>query len=327
MPIKMRIASTTEEIDSVFLLRHKVFAEQENILEPNRDKRFMDRFDTFPSTVQLVATLGDETVGAFRFSIDDVCGLPADEYYDFRQFVDEDAKLMHAGMFCVHRDYRAEKIAVGLILMAAYYAISNQITHVVAPINPHIAPLLRRIGFKKVGEKFYDEHIKYDIVPLMMEAAELNDFFVDFVRQNQLHDFLMDYERWFCKKEEQIVEAGTFGHEAFIIIDGEVEIRVPGEEQVLATLGPGEMFGELAIITNEARSADVFAKTEVQMMVMSKEIFMKRFIEDSNKALILMRMLSRRSQNMIMHLKYGHLGRDSALQENPQLSTTEEPSA
>ncbi|BDX05140.1 N-acyl amino acid synthase FeeM domain-containing protein [Planctobacterium marinum] len=310
MPICMRLAHSTEELDSVFRLRHLVFVEQEKILQGNSEKRLYDRFDAFPSSVQMLAEHNGQTVGAFRFSLDDTCGLPADDYFDFRPFVPKNARLMHSGMFCVHKDYRGEKIAMGLILMAAYYAMSNNITHVVAPINPTIAPLLRRIGFKKVGEQFHDPHLDYQVLPLLMDMADIKDFFVEFIRQNKLHDFIMDYQRWFCKAGETIVKAGDDGTEAFIIIDGSAEVRLPGKNSVLATLEPGEMFGELALITGECRSADVVAKSELQMMVMTKEIFLKRFVEDSNKALALMRMISKRSQSMIMNLKYGHLARD-----------------
>lgn len=309
MPISMRLAETTTEIDSVFLLRHLVFSEQENILKGNKEKRFYDKFDIFPSTVQLIAQHEGQTVGAFRFSLDDSCGLPADEYFDYRAHVPEGARMMHSGMFCVHKDYRGEKIAMGLILMAGYYAISNDITHVVAPINPAIAPLLRRIGFKQVAEQFYSEHLDHQVMPLMMTVNDMKDYFIDFIRQNQMHDFIMDYQRWFCKAGEHIVQAGEKGNEAFIIIDGIAEVRLPGKGEVLAVLEPGEMFGELAIITDDCRSADVIAKTEVQMMVMTKEVFLKRFVEDSEKALTLMRMMSMRSQSMIMNLKYGRLGK------------------
>lgn len=303
MPVNFGLATSTKDIDSVFRLRHLVFVEQENKLHANREKRIFDRFDAFPSTVQMMAQQQGQTIGAMRFSIDDVCGLPADEYFDFRPFLPEDAKTMHVGMFCVHKDFRGDKITLGIILMAAYYAISNGITHVVAPINPALALMLKRIGFKQVGELFYEPHLDHDVLPLLMKVSTLKDFFVDFVKANQLHDFLMDYQRWFYTAGETIVRAGTPGNEAFIIIDGTAEVKVPGTDQTLATLEAGEMFGELAIITEEERSADVIAKTDVQMMVMTKDVFMKRFVEDSENALTLMRMISKRSQSMVMNLK------------------------
>ena len=306
MPINFCLAKTTEQIDSVFKLRHLVFAEQEKSLRAKTEGRLYDRFDAFPSTVQMMAQSKEQTIGAMRFSIDDTCGLPADEYFDFRALIPSDAKIMHVGMFCVHRDFRGEKITLGLILMASYYGISNKVTHVVAPINPSLAPMLRRIGFKVVGEQFYDPHIDHDVLPLLLDTNDLRDFFVDFVKTNQLHDFIMDYQRWFCTAGETIVSAGDPGEEAFIIIEGTAEVKLPNCDQVIATLEAGEMFGELAIITDEKRSADVIAKTDVQMMVMTKEVFMQRFIEDSDKALTLMRMISKRNQNMVLNLSSTH---------------------
>lgn len=296
MPVNFCLASSTNEIDSVFKLRHLVFVEQGNILKENPEKRLYDRFDAFPSTVQMIAQQNGETIGAVRFSIDDVCGLPADGMFDYRPLLPYDAKVMHVGMFCVHQDFRGDKIAQGLILMASYYGISNSITHVVAPIHPPLAMLLRRIGFKKVGEVFYDNHIETDVIPLLLDVNELKDFFVDFVRANQLHDFIVDYQRWFYRAGETIVSAGDEGNEAFIIIEGEVEVNTPNEGRILATLGPGDLFGEYAILTEEKRSADVLAKTDVQVMAMSKALFIKHFVEDSENALILMRMLSKRHQ-------------------------------
>lgn len=314
MPVKFGLATSTQDIDSVFRLRHLVFAEQENKLQATEGKRLFDRFDAFPSTVQMMAQKQGQTIGAMRFSIDDVCGMPADEYFDFRPFLPEGAKAMHIGMFCVHKDFRGDKITQGLILMASYYAISNSVTHVVAPINPALALMLKRIGFKQVGELFYDPHIDHDVLPLLMEVSTLKDFFVDFVRANQLHDFIMDYQRWFFAAGETIVRAGTPGQEAFIIIDGTAEVKLPGTDNTLAILEAGEMFGELSIITEEERSADVVAKTDVQMMVMTRDTFMKRFVEDAENALTLMRMISRRSRSMVMSLSSANT-HDSRLRE------------
>ena len=55
MTINIRLANTTKELDSVFLLRHLVFAEQEGLLKTNEEKRFYDKFDAFPSSVQMIA--------------------------------------------------------------------------------------------------------------------------------------------------------------------------------------------------------------------------------------------------------------------------------
>ncbi|KQV77070.1 hypothetical protein ASC61_06420 [Aeromicrobium sp. Root344] len=48
---------------------------------------------------------------------------------------------------------------------------------------------------------------------------------------------------------------------AYILLQGNVEIRKSGE--VRRTLGPGEVFGEIAVVDHRLRSASVVASTDV----------------------------------------------------------------
>jgi len=47
----------------------------------------------------------------------------------------------------------------------------------------------------------------------------------------------------------------------YVLLDGDVEIRKAGE--VLRTLGPGDMIGEIALLSHTLRSASVIALTDV----------------------------------------------------------------
>lgn len=67
-------------------------------------------------------------------------------------------------------------------------------------------------------------------------------------------------ERRFAKGET-VIREGTGGAAFFIIDTGEVTVSIKGAE--LATLGPGEHFGEIALIDGGPRSATVTAKTDL----------------------------------------------------------------
>ena len=70
---------------------------------------------------------------------------------------------------------------------------------------------------------------------------------------------------------KRLVSAGRFGYEFFVIEDGTAEV-VRGDEHI-ADLGPGDFFGEMAILSDTVRSADVVASSPMKAMVMTDSQF------------------------------------------------------
>jgi CRP-like cAMP-binding protein len=68
-----------------------------------------------------------------------------------------------------------------------------------------------------------------------------------------------------------LVEQGRTGHEFFLILDGEAVVR--RNNRKVATLGPGEYFGELAILDRGPRSASVIANTDMRVLVLGQREF------------------------------------------------------
>jgi CRP/FNR family transcriptional regulator, cyclic AMP receptor protein len=61
-----------------------------------------------------------------------------------------------------------------------------------------------------------------------------------------------------------------------IVVKGSVDIlkeSTQQERKLIATLGPGKIFGEMSVIDGSPRSADAEASTETILMVLSKEEF------------------------------------------------------
>ena len=62
-----------------------------------------------------------------------------------------------------------------------------------------------------------------------------------------------------------VVQEGTMsGVGFFVVAEGEATVTRDGKE--LATLGPGDYFGELALVSERERSATVTAKTKVRAL-------------------------------------------------------------
>ena len=65
----------------------------------------------------------------------------------------------------------------------------------------------------------------------------------------------------------ELVREGDYSYELTIIDEGQAEVVHDG--QVLATLGPGDVFGEVGVLSKGMRSADVRAATSMRLITLT----------------------------------------------------------
>jgi CRP/FNR family transcriptional regulator, cyclic AMP receptor protein len=65
---------------------------------------------------------------------------------------------------------------------------------------------------------------------------------------------------------KHLVDEGRFAHEFFVIEEGTAEVR-HGDEK-LTVLGPGDFFGEIALVEHQRRTASVIATSPMRTIVM-----------------------------------------------------------
>ena len=70
---------------------------------------------------------------------------------------------------------------------------------------------------------------------------------------------------------KHLVEEGELGYEFFVIQEGRAEVR-RGDE-VIAELGPGDFFGEIALLEEHRRNASVIAAEPLRAIVMTRRDF------------------------------------------------------
>lgn len=64
---------------------------------------------------------------------------------------------------------------------------------------------------------------------------------------------------------------GSYAREFFVIVDGYAEVTK--DEELVATLGPGEFFGELGLLEGPARHATVLAATPMRLLAVARRDF------------------------------------------------------
>jgi uncharacterized protein YhbP (UPF0306 family) len=74
---------------------------------------------------------------------------------------------------------------------------------------------------------------------------------------------------------ETIVRQGAPADKFFIVVDGEAEVvRDEGGQQTpVASLTPGQLFGEVAIMRDQPRAATVRAKSELRLLALERDTF------------------------------------------------------
>ena len=78
------------------------------------------------------------------------------------------------------------------------------------------------------------------------------------------------------RRGEVIFHLGDPGDALFVIVSGEVKISLPsetGDEAILATLQPGAVFGELALLDGAPRSATASALSATETIVLPRDRF------------------------------------------------------
>jgi CRP-like cAMP-binding protein len=100
----------------------------------------------------------------------------------------------------------------------------------------------------------------------------------------------------------------------FLLLKGEVELLAA--DKPIAVVRPGEVFGELAVITHAPRSASAMAKTACRVIALDDKTFEAALRAKPAFALMLMSIMIRRLRETIARLAQGKaLSRDDAWKE------------
>jgi cAMP-dependent protein kinase regulator len=74
------------------------------------------------------------------------------------------------------------------------------------------------------------------------------------------------FEEAYFNAGEVVLRRGISGSGLYVIVEGRASVRLDGVE--LNRLMPGDFFGEIALLLDQAPSADVVAETELRCLVL-----------------------------------------------------------
>lgn len=119
-----------------------------------------------------------------------------------------------------------------------------------------------------------------------------------------MHDALERFARDF-PAGTVLFEEGQPGDYMYVVTQGEVEIRrqVGESDRVLAVLGDGEFFGEMAILNGRPRSATAVCKTDARLIVIAGHTFEAMLRARPEIAMRIIKSLATRLESANQHVE------------------------
>lgn len=112
----------------------------------------------------------------------------------------------------------------------------------------------------------------------------------------KLDMFAMEENPRLCYPGEIIFRTFDMGSEMYVVLDGEVELRIG--DNIVETLGPGEPFGEMALIDQSPRVATAIARTKTKLAVIPEKRFLFMVQTAPYFALQIMKVMADRLRKM-----------------------------
>ncbi|MCW8400070.1 cyclic nucleotide-binding domain-containing protein [Legionella sp. PATHC038] len=111
-----------------------------------------------------------------------------------------------------------------------------------------------------------------DIIPILSRATIFTG--IGLIEQKMLADkcVIANY-----RPEEIVIEQGEIGDMLYIIIRGSVQVSIKTQSmgwKRINTLGPGDVFGEIAILRNIRRTARISTITACQFLTINARDFL-----------------------------------------------------
>lgn len=112
----------------------------------------------------------------------------------------------------------------------------------------------------------------------------------------RLSMFATDENTQVYEAGEAIFHAYDMGSEMYIVVEGEVELSI--DSKVLEVIGPGQPFGEMALIDQAPRVATATAKTRCKLIVIPEKRFLFMVQQAPEFALEIMKVMADRLRKM-----------------------------
>ena len=119
-----------------------------------------------------------------------------------------------------------------------------------------------------------------------------SDFFATLPLE-ELYHVALSVQEESVRSGESVIREGSIGDKMYIVVNGELEVRKEGGPK-LAMLGEKQVFGDMALLDDEPRSASVLAQTDAHLLSLQRTSLERILRRYSSIAFSMMRILTQR---------------------------------
>ncbi len=157
---------------------------------------------------------------------------------------------------------------------------------------PQVGELIAQLGARKGERDMADEDLP---LTTMDKIAFLkgSSFFAALPLE-ELYHIALSMQEETVRQGTAVIKEGTRGDKMYIVVRGKLEVRKAGNETPIAVLAEKQVFGEMALLDDEPRSASVLATEDAHLLSLQRRDLERILRRYSSIAFNMMRILSRR---------------------------------
>ena len=160
-----------------------------------------------------------------------------------------------------------------------------------AELPPQVGESIEEIEKKRGGSDMAAEDLPLTTMEKITFLKQ-SEFFAALPLE-ELHYIALSMEEESVRAGSEVIREGTRGDKMYIVVRGELEVK-KAEGERIATIGEQQVFGDMALLDDEPRSASVVALDEVHLLSLRRSSLERILRRYSSIAFNMMRILSRR---------------------------------
>lgn len=300
MPIIIKAARSTEEIQDVLELRFQAAIQAGRVL--NRmfqvSKKVIDPFDVFPSTLNSIAYESGRPVGTFRAVEFNGENPLMNEIFDYRESSSNlKGQSYLLDMICIDGKVAHEELLKKYLLKTILSLLGQRnVRNVFFNIPSSFEQIANDMGFSRISKKSMSSALGLETTPSVLEVDKYFDSIVNEIEDKEIIRFQEVFYTALFSPGEILVVEGERGNTAYVIEEGEVEVVLNRDDQVIpiSTITKGHLIGEVAMVTNEPRTASLLAKIPTACIAFDREDFMRLMYAQPHRSLDIFKIFSKR---------------------------------